>query len=247
MARRKRKEDEAGDWVAPDFDEVSYMRTEIESARTAVATIAWAVLGAIVSFLLYAALPFLAFLAFLAGLGVGFAMYFVFPLLGLKTRAFKRKDWIGHGVTYFFSWLAFWILLLNPPFGDFTDPTIQAVSVSPFRTGYTGDLLCAVPASGSVSIPLSGNDTILVLFRATDNVGLSSLSVDVSPLPTVASLTPTSHAGQPSQCAGHRSETYLGGTYSVSFQPAASGYTVTITAVDTRQRSASVTFQVTVR
>ena len=36
MARRKKKEDET-DWVAPDFDEVAYMRTEIEAARTAVA------------------------------------------------------------------------------------------------------------------------------------------------------------------------------------------------------------------
>src|SRR2546426_8623445 len=45
MARRKRKEDEP-DWVAPDFDEVGYMRRELEGARAAVATIGWAVIGA---------------------------------------------------------------------------------------------------------------------------------------------------------------------------------------------------------
>ena len=38
MARRKRKDDEP-DWVAPDFDEVGYMRRELEGARAAVATI----------------------------------------------------------------------------------------------------------------------------------------------------------------------------------------------------------------
>ncbi|MCI4371821.1 MAG: DUF5379 domain-containing protein, partial [Thermoplasmata archaeon] len=117
MARRNKKEDEP-DWVPPDFDEVGYMRQEMQGARVAVATIGWAAVGAVVSFLLYSVLPVLAFFA---GIAVGYGMYFIFPLLGFKTESFKRKDWIGHGITYFFSWLAFWIILLNPPFGDFTD------------------------------------------------------------------------------------------------------------------------------
>src|SRR5439155_471948 len=59
MARRKRKDD-VPDWSAPEFDEVGYMRTEIGAARAAVATIAWAVVGAAVSFLLYSVHPALA-------------------------------------------------------------------------------------------------------------------------------------------------------------------------------------------
>src|SRR5207302_6985304 len=65
MARRKRK-DEPTDWVAPDFDEVGYMRTEIQAAKTAVLTIAWAAVGAIVSFLLYSVNAALAFFAGIA-------------------------------------------------------------------------------------------------------------------------------------------------------------------------------------
>src|SRR2546430_804181 len=93
MARRKRKDDEP-DWVAPDFDEVGYMRRELEGARAAVATIGWAVIGALVAFALYSVLPVLAFFA---GIAVGAGMYFVFPLIGIKTEPFKRRDWIGHG------------------------------------------------------------------------------------------------------------------------------------------------------
>src|SRR5438128_689831 len=62
MARRKRKDDEP-DWVAPDFDEVGYTRRELEGARAAVATIGWAVIGALVAFALYSVLPVLAFFA----------------------------------------------------------------------------------------------------------------------------------------------------------------------------------------
>src|SRR5256886_5543811 len=138
MARRKRR-DEAAAWVAPDFDEVGFMRREIEGARAAVATIAWAVVGALVGFALYSVLPVLAFFG---GIAVGFGMYFIFPLLGFKTESFKRRDWIGHGITYFFSWLALWIILLTPPFSVHTPPTIQGLTVSPHHSGSTGDLLC---------------------------------------------------------------------------------------------------------
>src|SRR5713226_5799585 len=164
MARRKRKEEEP-DWVPPDFDEVGYMRKEIEGAHAAVA------------FALYSVLPVLAFFA---GIAVGFGMYFVFPLIGIKTESFKRRDWIGHGIPYFFSWLAFWIILLNPPFSDHTDPTIQAISISPYHAGYNETLLCLPPTTGSVSLG-PNNNSLYILFRASDNVGLRSVQVEVAP------------------------------------------------------------------
>src|SRR5207244_9013996 len=90
-------------------------------------------------------------LAFFGGIAVGFGMYFIFPLLGFKTESFKRRDWIGHGITYFFSWLAFWIILLNPPFSDHLPPTIHAITVSPYYSRYSGHLPC-LPPPGSVSM-----------------------------------------------------------------------------------------------
>ncbi len=239
MARRKRKEEEP-DWVAPEFDEVGYMRQEIEGARAAVATIAWAVIGALVAFALYSVLPVLAFFA---GVAVGFGMYFVFPLIGFKTESFKRRDWIGHGITYFFSWLAFWIILLNPPFSDHTDPTIQAISVSPYHVGYNGSLACLPPTAGSISLG-AGNNSLYILFRASDNVGLRSVQVQVAPnaqSPFV--VTPTPVTGQ-NKCVGHRQETYLGGTYNATFPVTATAYDITIVAVDTSGHQAAIAFQI---
>ena len=239
MARRKRKEDEP-DWVAPDFDEVGYMRRELEGARAAVATIGWAVIGSLVAFALYSVLPVLAFFA---GIAVGAGMYFVFPLIGIKTEPFKRRDWIGHGFTYFFSWLAFWIILLNPPFSDHTDPTIQAISVSPYHAGYTGPLACVPPSSAPLSLG-AGNNSLHILFRASDNVALRSVEVHVAPTPgTPFVVTPTPVSGQ-NQCLGHRTETYLGGTYNATFSVTASTYDVTIVAVDTSGHSAALNFQI---
>ena len=239
MARRKRKEDEP-DWVPPEFDEVGYMRREIEGARAAVATIAWAVIGALVGFALYSVLPVLAFFG---GIAVGFGMYFIFPLLGFRTESFKRRDWIGHGVTYFFSWLAFWIILLNPPFSDHVPPTIQGISPSPYHSGYTGDLSCLPAGVGSVTMG-SANDSLYILFRASDNVGLRNVEVQAAPqLGTPFVVSPTPVAGQNNQCAGHRQETYAGGTYNATL-PFATRYEIMIVATDTSGLSAGVAFEI---
>ena len=244
MARRKRK-DESPDWVAPEFDEVAFMRREIEGARAAVATIIWAVVGAVIAFALFAVLPFLAFLG---GIAVGFGLYFMLPLFGVQVDAFKRKDWIGHGITYFFSWLAFWILFLNPPFGDFTDPTIQGISVSPYTLPlFTGNLTCEAPAGGTVTIALDSNNSIFILFRASDNRGLANLSVTMTPgggSPIL--LSPTSVSGS-NQCAGHRSELYPSATYNATFPTSATtSYSVVITATDGVGRQAAVGFLIRV-
>jgi hypothetical protein len=236
MARRKRK-DEEPEWTAPEFDEVGYMRTEIESARAAVIVIAWAVVGAFAAFLLTPVHPAVAFVV---GIAVAFGLYFLFPILGIQVSGFKRRDWTTHGITYFFSWLAFWILLLNPPFGDFTPPTIQAVSVSPYYVGYlqntSHSLSCLPLVSGSASVQFTGlNNSFYILFRATDNIGLRSLTVSAVPQGGSGqnlTLTPTLQTGS-SRCAGHRTEPYPAGTYNVSFVPAASAYTITIVAIDT--------------
>ena len=241
MARRKRKEDEP-DWVAPDFDEVGYMRQELEGARAAVATIGWAVIGALFAFALYSVLPVLAFFA---GIAVGAGMYFVFPLIGIKTEPFKRRDWIGHGFTYFFSWLAFWIILLNPPFSDHTDPTIQAISVSPFHPGYnlTLGLACLPPTTSSVSLG-PANDSLYILFRASDNVALRSVQVQVAPNAQMPfTVTPTPVSGD-NYCLGHRLEKYLGGTYNATFAVTATAYDIRIIAVDTSGRQTAVGFQI---
>jgi len=240
MARRKRK-DETPAWVAPDFDEVGFMRREIEGARAAVATIAWAVVGALVGFALYSVLPVLAFFG---GIAVGFGMYFIFPLIGFKTESFKRRDWIGHGITYFFSWLAFWIILLNPPFSDHVPPTIQSISVSPYHAGYPGDLLCLPPA-GSVSMGPS-NDSLYILFRATDNVGLRSVEVHAAPEGSTPPfvVVPTLVAGQDNRCVGHHpGEKYAGGTYNATL-PYATRYDITIVATDGSNPPSGVAFSV---
>ena len=241
MARRKRKE-ESPDWVAPEFDEVGYMRQEMGAARASVATIVWAIVGAGVSFLLFAVYPPLAFVG---GLAMGFGLYFMLPLFGIRINAFKRRDWFGHGMIYFFSWLAFWIIMLNPPFGDFTDPTINAISVSPYRAGLTTGLACITPTGGSVGVSKGAlNDSYYVLFRATDTLRVTTLRVHVTPsVPPDYDVNATIASGN-NPCKGHESELLLGGTYFVVIPASSSRIQIDIVAADASGRQVGSTFQI---
>lgn len=235
MARRKRKE-ETPDWTPPEFDEVAYMRTEMEGARAAVVVILWALAGAIVSYALFALnLPLVAFFA---GLFFATLLYWILPMVKVRVKDFKRKDWAGHGITYFFSWLAFWILAINAPFSDFTDPTVGEFTAGVFNSAASqpnpGTMLCTVPSSGIIAVTQGPvNDTVYVLFRAADNVRVASLSVVVNG--NLVTGNPEQVVG-PSVCRG--AGQYLPGTYALTI-PIVSPFrfAITIDVTDTVGRT----------
>ena len=131
-AAKKRKKDDADEEFAfPEFDEAQYLRHEIDLAKATVLTI---VLAIPVAVLLYAlTLAGVTIVAFFVGLGITFALpriFGVMPWPKIDLTKFERKEWFGQGGTFLFSWLAFWILLVNVPFADLTPPSIEAVTVN---------------------------------------------------------------------------------------------------------------------
>jgi len=243
VARRKRKED-AVDWTPPEFDEVDFMRKEIAGAKAAVVTITWAFVGALVSFLLYRVTWVLAFFA---GLFVFAGLLYVMPLLGVRTSGFKRRDWAGHGGTYFFSWLAFWIILLNIPVSDITPPTIDFVYAGAYSASLGADVgvTCAGPSGGTIAVPIvGGNDTFYFLFRVGDNVGVGRVEVKVN----AGSVTPEPAAGDANVCRGLRDQIprYPEGTYVVRI-PWSSGSTAPIPIEITASDAAGHTVALGVR
>ena len=240
MARRKRKEEEVI-WTPPEFDEVGYMRQEIQNAKIATVVIAWAVVGAVIAYLLALWIPVVGYLA---GLAVFGALYFLLPVLGLPIHGFKRRDWMSHASVYFFSWLAFSILLLNPPFGDHTSPVVSAFAAGSFDPN--GNLTApaansttcfAVANEGSAPLSVGLNRTLYILFRATDNVQVASIHVTVNGI----NETSMDVSGQPSACAANPPAQNLASTYAVTYPFSGSSFTVRVTAVDTSGLSTTAT------
>ena len=245
MARRKRKEEEAI-WKPPEFDEVGYMRQEIENAKIAAAVIAWAAVGAVIAYLLSLWIPVVGYLAGLAAFG---ALYYLLPVFGLPIHGFKRRDWMSHASVYFFSWLAFSIVLLNAPFGDHTNPVVTSFEVGSFDPSGTltvpaaNSTACTAVPDGGTGRPVitGGNQTLYVLFRATDNVRVASVTAAVNN----ANVTPVAVGGQKSACAAFPVRTNLPDTYFITeLLGKASSYIVSVTAVDTSHLSTTATITV---
>ncbi len=238
MARRKRKED-VPIWEPPEFDEVGYMRKEIENAKISVIVIAWAVVGSIILYVFYQ--TGLAIVGFLLGLLVFGALYFVLPMLGLPIHGFKRRDWASHAAVYFFSWLAFSILLLNAPFSDRTYPVVGSFSVGSY-TPSTGlappqanSTVCRpVDVGGTVRPVVTGsNTTLYIQFRATDNVRVASLQVKVTiPGSPPRNATYVDVSNQAAACTAFPPARNLPSTYFVTALASVGNVNVEVIAVD---------------
>lgn len=249
VARRKRKEEEP-DWVPPEFDEVAFMRKEMENAKIAVGVVAWAVVGAIVGTLLYAYVHPAA--GFFVGLATFGALYFLFPMLGLPIHGNKPRDWINRFGTYFFCWLAFFILLLNPPFGDHTYPNVQFERAATYTPVVPADpaahsIYCVTATGSTARVGTSSNTTLYVLFRATDNVGVRTLTARASSSawPT-QNLTPVDMNGAKTVCSNEDANlTYGPGSYAVKMPSPGVPVTVTVTAKDGVGLETTASFVVT--
>jgi len=162
------KKDKGKEWTPPEFDELEFMKKEMRAAKSTIIVVLWTLPAALISFGL--TLAGVAVVAGFAGIGMMFLLKWILPLLKVDISAYKRKDWIGHGATFFFSWLAFWILLLNPPFADLTNPVILSVSVD------------SIPRQ--CGLVMESNATAAVSVRAGDNVAVTLVkagALDLTP------------------------------------------------------------------
>jgi hypothetical protein len=250
VARRKRKGEDSPGFSPPEFDEVDYMRREIAGAKASILVVLWALVGGLLAYgMVLGGLHWA--IAFLLGLGTFLGLQFVMPTFGVHSEKFVRRDWIGHGATYFFSWLAFWILLLNAPFSDFTSPTIHGILVGTYDSAANpgpgnATVACVAVFSQNVVPPTElGNDTILVIFRASDNVGISSPAVTVEGAPATAEPA----AGSPHACASRQGVVYPiaypSDTYLIRIPiSGGSSFDVTVRALDARGHLADARFTI---
>lgn len=128
MAKKRRKtEDKKEYFKKPEFDEVEFMQKEIGNTKVALLTIIFSVPIAILAYLVtIAGLPVAAFLI---GIGSIFLLRYVYQFFNIETDEFQTKDWLGNGAMFFLTWLAIWVLILNMPFSDLTNPTVGKVNM----------------------------------------------------------------------------------------------------------------------
>ena len=116
------------EFIPPDFDEDAFIHREMVSFRTTLILFVWAIVAAAVSWAAFGAMHG-ARTGWLVGLvlcaAFGYALRFLFPRLGADIKHFAARDWLGTAALFFFTWLAFFILAINPPVSDFAPPRVD--------------------------------------------------------------------------------------------------------------------------
>ena len=179
MAKKRKKEsaeEEEYEFKCPEFDERDYMKKEMRDAKVAIITIVFAIVVALMAYGLTAVGQ--------TGLGLLFGALSLVLLptiyrgLDIDTLSFEKKNWLGNGIMFLFTWIGIWILLCNPPFSDFADPDIEDVQfmVDGDEWAYIDDAATGIQVNESVVTGVN----ITIRARVSDNIDIKSGSVEIA-------------------------------------------------------------------
>ncbi len=165
MARRRRDPEEGPrGFDFPEFDEHEFIRKETISFRSALVLLAWSVVAAAVAFAAWWAIDSPKtgwYLGLLIAAGMGYLLRWILPLLKVDIAHFGKKDWFGTGALFFFSWLAFFILILNPPVYDGVAPDLE-IHVTPSAQELGGEVNITLIATDNVAVDTGSIDFVLI-------------------------------------------------------------------------------------
>lgn len=183
MAKKKKEEKEEYEFKEPEFDVKEFIEKEVMDTKATLITMGYGLVFVLVSYLLltYSHDWVLAFLAGLIGM---FTTRSILPRTGIDIKKFEKKTWLGLIGTYFFTWLAVFVLVCNPPISDFIEPTIGEIEI------YAGsvklnDTKNVTSVFGNTSLTVGKE--IKIVAKVADNYKLKSVDyVVLYPNDTVA-------------------------------------------------------------
>jgi len=132
MAKKRKKgkeKEEEYEFRPPDFSEKEFLKKELKDTKGALYTIMYALLfGAIAGLITIASsgLEIVSFLVVFVGM---VSLRYFYDIVKVDTSEYTKKNWAGNIGTFFFTFLAIWVLMMNPPFADHSNPTIEKVRV----------------------------------------------------------------------------------------------------------------------
>jgi hypothetical protein len=132
MAKKRKKtrpEEEKYEFVPPEFDEKQFLRDELSATKRIFLVVGYGaifgILAGLVTVIMSSA--YLGLLLLLVGLGT--IKHF---LIGVRIDVSKltRRNWFESGGWFFLTFLAIWVMVVNPPFMDIAPPDITHVQIA---------------------------------------------------------------------------------------------------------------------
>jgi hypothetical protein len=177
--RQKAEKKDDPDFNFPEFDEQQFISLELRKVKVSLVAFILAVIIVIVTFQLYTLTYPDARVPMVVGIFGVIAVPYITKYAKIDTGDFDWKNWLGPGAVYIMSWLALFILVINPPFSDFVGPIIVEDEL---EVTYLNDLngtwiaWDTDPVTPQIRSPVKINITVEVI----DNSGVDKDSVKVS-------------------------------------------------------------------
>jgi len=139
MAKKRKKEKEAEDkydFVPPEFDEKQFLMDEMKSTKRMLLIVAYGVIFGILAAIVTIMERSGYFGLVLLLIGIVFLRYYL-STLKVDVSKLTKKNWAESAMYFFFTFLAIWLIAVNPPFFDNASPEIKNVSISVDYAGST--------------------------------------------------------------------------------------------------------------
>ncbi len=203
MAKKRRKDreeaEEEYEFTPPEFDEKEFLLKEIFDTRVVMFTVLFGVIFGVVAGLITITDNSLAGVAFLVVVVGMIALRWLYLLVKIDTTKFLKKNWLGNIGTFFFTFLAIWILLINQPFADFAHPTVTNATIWVANPGNVtaidykfnkalGTNTWSERFGFSVGTVIHSNSTLNITARVADSDGLRSVTISIPNMP-IANMT----------------------------------------------------------
>src|SRR4030066_885510 len=130
---KKRKKDKAEveeyEFTPPEFNEKEFLKKELTDIKVGLITVIFAIALGVVAAIVTLLNDELVIIAFFVGIAGIATLKQFYAIVRVDTTEFKKKNWAGNIASYFFTFLAIWVLLINVPFTDHASPDIENVIV----------------------------------------------------------------------------------------------------------------------
>ncbi len=187
--KRDKEEEEEYEFRPPEFNEKEFIEKELRDSKAVIITVIYALGFAVIAGLISGASHDLVGVSFVVVIAGILSLKWVYGLFGIDTKTFQKRNWAGNIGTFFFTFLAIWILLMNTPFADFSNPVVNRVVVwvddgtSVRGLEYTFDKTTNVYTWEQVNktfpatIISGSNQTINITAKVADNGKLRSVEI----------------------------------------------------------------------
>jgi len=127
--KRKMKDEQERAFKIPEFDREEYVRKEISDGKITIATILYAGVIGMFSYVLSLYGGAFVSVGVLVGLGGAFTLRRFHALAGFPVDELDTKHIVGYALLFLLTWLAIWIVVTNPPASDISSPIIEEIEV----------------------------------------------------------------------------------------------------------------------